>query len=314
MRYCQIVAILTFIMTLIPVDISAQYDVSFAHYFDMQTSFNPASAGKDTKLNATAGYAIDLAGYEHNPQTAYIAADMPFNAIGARHGVGLILMNDKLGLFNHQRLVAQYAYRFKMAGGWFAIGAQGGLLNENFRGSDIDLETPNDDAFATSDITGNSLDLGVGVYYNRRNWYVGASVQHVNSPLITLGETNELKVDATFYLTGGCDFKLRNPLLTVSTSALMRSDLSGYRGDITGRLIYNHEGKMMYGGVGYSPTNSATVYIGGSFHGIVLGYSYELYTNGIGMGNGSHEICVGYQTDINFVPKGKNRHQSVRYL
>lgn len=300
--------------TLISIDVSAQYDVSFSHYFDMQTSFNPASAGKDTKLNATAAYAMDLAGYKHNPQTAYIAADMPFHALNARHGAGLQLMNDKLGLFTHQRLTGQYAYRFKMAGGLMAVGVQAGLLSENFRGSDLDLEESNDDAFTSSEITGNSLDLGAGVYFNKRNWYVGASVQHVNSPLVKLGETNELQVNSTFYLTGGCDFKMRNPFLTFATSALVRSDLTGYRGDVTARLIYNHEGKMMYGGIGYSPTNSATVYIGGSFQGIVLGYSYEMYTNGIGIGNGSHEVFVGYQTDINFVPKGRNKHQSVRYL
>lgn len=313
-KYRRIVTILTIALMLTSIDVSAQYDVSFAHYFDMQTSFNPAAAGKEPKLNVTGCYAMDLAGYEHNPQTAYISADMPFQALGTQHGVGLILMNDKLGLFDHKRLQGQYAYRHKMAGGWIAIGVQAGLLSENFRGSDLDLENSTDDAFSSADITGNGLDLSAGVYYSRKNWYVGASAQHVNSPLITLGETNELQVDATLYLTGGCSFKLRNPFLTVATSALVRSDLTGYRGDVTARLIYRHDGKMMYGGAGYSPTNSATVYIGGSFHGIVVGYSYEMYTNGIGVGNGSHEVFVGYQTDINLIPKGKNRHQSVRYL
>lgn len=301
-------------MTLIPLCVSAQYDVSFAHYFDLQTSFNPAAAGKNTLLNATACYAMDLAGYEHNPQTAYVAADMPFHGIGIQNGAGLMLMNDKIGLFTHKRINAQYAYRHKMAGGLLAIGVQGGMLSESFDGSKLDLETPNDEAFSSSEVTGNSLDLAVGLYYNRKNWYAGVSAQHINSPLVKLGETNELKVDATYYLTGGCDFKMRNPYLSVATSALIRSDLNGYRGDVTARLIYNHDGKMMYGGLGYSPTNSATVYIGGRFQGIVAGYSYEIYTNGIGIGNGSHELFVGYQTDINFIPKGRNRHQAVRHL
>ena len=54
--------------------------------------------------------------------------------------------------------------------------------------------------------------------------------------------------------------------------------------------------------------------LGGLFHGIMLGYSYEIYTSAISLGNGSHEIILGYQTDINFQKKGRNRHQSVRIL
>ena len=49
----------------------AQYDVSFSHYFDMEPSFNAASVGKQPKLNVSAAYAIDLAGFKHNPQTMY---------------------------------------------------------------------------------------------------------------------------------------------------------------------------------------------------------------------------------------------------
>ena len=53
------------------------------------------------------------------------------------------------------------------------------------------------------------LDLGVGVYYIHNNWYVGASVQHLNAPLVELGEKNELQIDRTYYLTGGYNIKLR---------------------------------------------------------------------------------------------------------
>ena len=79
-------------------------------------------------------------------------------------------------------------------------------------------------------------------------------------------------------------------------------------------MSYTYEGRTMSAGIGYSPKNSTTIYLAGSFHGIMLGYSYDLYTNGINLENGSHELFIGYQTDINFMPKGKNRHQSVRHL
>lgn len=292
----------------------AQYDVNFAHYFDMEPSFNPAAVGKEAKLNVTVAYALDFAGFKHNPQTAYAAADMPFYALKSYHGVGLKFMNDKIGLFTHQQLMAQYAYRFRLFGGRLATGIQLGLLSEDFNGSKANLEDSSDPAFATSDISGNGFDLAFGLYYTHGPWYVGLSGQHLTSPTVNLGETNELKIDPSFYLTGGYNIKLRNPFLTIKPSVLVRTDLSAYRADITTRLVYQHENKMLYLGAGYSPTNSATVYVGGSFHGIVVGYSYEMYTSAINVSNGSHEFFVGYQMDVNLQKKGRNRHSAVRIL
>ncbi len=292
----------------------AQYDPAFSHYYDMEASFNAAAVGKAPKLNINAVYAMSLAGFENNPKTMYAAADMPFYFLKTYHGAGLQLLNDQIGLFRHQRLEAQYALKFKLFGGTMSVGVQAGLLNENFDGSKIDLEDSSDPAFTTSSVDGNSIDLSAGIYYINGAAYAGLSVQHANAPTIGLGDNNEIKVDRTYYFTGGYNIKLRNPFLTVKPSVLVRTDLTGYRADITGRLVYNVDKKTMYIGVNYSPSNSVAVHIGGSVHGIMLGYSYEYYTSGISFLNGSHELFIGYQMDINLMKKGKNMHKSVRIL
>lgn len=306
--------IIVSLLTLVSIKGHAQYDVSFSHYFDMEPSFNAAAVGKQSKLNVAAAYAMDLAGFKHNPQTMYVAADMPFIFMKAYNGAGIQFMNDKIGLFTHQKLALQYAFTTKLFGGKLATGISAGLLSENFDGTKVDLEDSSDPAFTASQLTGNSIDFGIGLYYTHRNWYVGLSAQHLNSPLINLGERNELKVDATYYATGGCDIRLRNPYLTVKPSFLVRTDGVAWRGDIGGRLVYTNDQKMMYVGASYSPTNSVTALICGKVHGVILGYSYEMYTSAINPGNGSHELFVGYQVDLNLVKKGKNRHKSVRIL
>ena len=306
--------IIALLLTSLSTVVKAQYDPSFSHYFDMETSFNPAAAGKQPKLNVTAAYALDMAGFEHNPQTAYAAADMPFYALKTYHGVGLQFMNDKLGLFAHTRLAAQYAYKFRLFGGQMSAGLQAGLISEKFDGSRADLGDSSDPAFSSSQLSGNVVDLGAGIYYTLKEFYAGLAVQHVTAPLVSLGETNELQIDRTYYLSGGYNIKLRNPFLTIKPSMLVKTDWVGWRADITGRLVYTHDDKLLYGGLSYSPTNSVTMLLGGSFHGIVLGYSYEFYTSGLNPGNGSHELFVGYQHDINLVKKGKNKHKSVRIL
>lgn len=294
--------------------INAQYDPSFSHYFDMEPSYNPAAVGKQSKINVTAAYAIDLAGFEHNPRTMYVGGDMPFYLLKNYHGVGLQLLNDQIGLFTHQRLAVQYAYKRRLFGGMMSAGVQIGFISENFDGSKVDVDEGNDPALAKSKENGNALDLGAGLYYMHGAWYVGVSAQHLTSPKIELGETNEIDISPTYYLTGGYNIRLRNPFLTIKPSALVKYDGVAWRGDISCRLVYAHEKKMLYGGVSYSPTNSVTALIGGRFHGVVLGYSYEFYTSAISPGNGSHELFVGYQTDINLVKKGRNKHKSVRIL
>lgn len=294
---------------------SAQQEPSFAHYWALEPSFNPAAVGKAPVINVTGSYAMSMTGFENNPKTMLLAGDMPIRLLNGYHGVGLQLMNDDIGLFTHQRLAVQYANKQRLFGGTLSVGIQIGMLSEKFKGSQLDLDDTSDEAFSTTDVTGNALDLAVGLYYQHRLWYAGLSVSHATAPSIELGERSIIDISRTYYLTGGYNIQLTNPLLSIHPSVLARTDGTAYRVDVTTRLKYEHENKKFYAGVAYSPTNSVTALIGGVFHGISLGYSYEAYTNSaIGLGKGSHELFVGYQTTLDFSKKGRNRHQSVRIL
>lgn len=294
--------------------VRAQYDASFSHYWALEPVFNPAAVGKEQKLNIAAAYAKSMAGFENSPATMYAGADIPLYFLRTYHGVGLQFMNDEIGLFSHKRFVLQYALKFKLFGGMISAGVNVGLLSEGFDGGSVDTETPDDPAFPSSDATGTGVDIGVGLYYSHRNWYVGLSALHLNSPSMDIGDAQTFNVDATYYLTGGYNIKLRNPFLSIHPSALVRYDGTAYRGDVTARLKYTNDKKVMYAGLAYSPTNSVTVMVGGNFHGVSLGYSYEVYTSAISIGNGSHEIFIGYQMDMNLGKKGRNKHKSVRLL
>ena len=302
-----------FILCLVSLTAKAQYDVSFAHYWTMEPSFNPAAVGKEAKLNITGAYAIQMAGFENNPKTMYAAADMPFYVLKSYHGVGLQFMNDAIGLFTHKRFSLQYAYQPKLWGGRLSMGVQFSMLSENFDGSKADV-IDDDPVFNKSSVDGSAFDIGLGLYYQRREWYAGVSVLHVTSPRVELGEKNQLDINATYYLTGGYNIQLRNPFLSIQTSALGRTDGVAWRGDISGRLQYSHEKRRFYAGLTYSPTTSVTVQVGGVIKGVRLGYSYEIYTSSMSVGNGSHELFVGYQMDIDFQKKGRNLHKSVRIL
>lgn len=309
-----IIAVTSIVATLFVLPSKAQTEPYFAHYFDMQTSFNPAAAGKEARINVYGAYAMTMAGFENAPQTMFFAGDMPFAALGAIHGVGLQMQNDNIGLFTHQRLSGQYAVRKTFGRSNLSIGVQPGVVTEKFRGSDADIIDSGDDAISTSDVNGNSFDLGVGVLFQRDNWYAGISAQHLTSPTIMMGEKNEISLAAYYYATGGITFQLRNPLLSVATSTFLLSEGQTYRADITGRVIYNYDGRQIYAGASYSVAKSVTLLVGGTFNGFKVGYSFEGYTSDLGFRNGSHELFIGYQMDVDLGKKGKNRHQTTRTL
>lgn len=312
MLKCKLTILIIVLSLVLPA--AAQYDPELSHYFDLEASYNPAAVGKAPKMNIAVAYNMGLVGFENNPKTMYLSADMPFYFLTGYHGAGLQLMNDQIGLFKHQRIEGEYAYKHKLFGGTLSVGVQAGLLSESFDGSKLDLEDSSDPAFSSSEVTGNAFDLGAGLYYNRGPLYLGLSAQHLTAPTVELGETNELKIDRTYYFTGGYNIKLKNPFLTIKPSVMFRTDGVAYRGDITGRLVYKNENKEMYGGLSYSPTNSLTLLIGGNVQGVIIGYSYEYYTKAISFYNGSHELFIGYQMDMNFDKKGRNKHKSVRIL
>ena len=130
------------------------------HYWEMEPYYNPASVGKENHLNVVGAYALDFAGYKNNPRVMYVGASMPLYFMRQYHGVGVSILNDQIGLFTHQRIAGQYAFRKSLFGGMLAAGVQLGMLLEKFNGSKLDPEDANDPAFARAEVNGQSIDLG----------------------------------------------------------------------------------------------------------------------------------------------------------
>lgn len=297
--------------------ICAQYDAAFTNYWALQSYFNPATSGLAGQLDVQAAYSMQMVGFERAPQTMLATADMPLFFVGPRHGVGVGFMNDKIGLFANKKLYLQYAYHQPLWGGRLSIGARVGLLNETFDGSGLDIVDTSDPVFISSEVDGTALDLDLGLRYTyKQRWYAGLSTMHLTGPTIRLGDDkmHETQVERLYYLTGGYNVKFRKPQYALYTTAILRTDLQAWRGDVTARLAYNGEKLHMYAGLTYSPTVSVGLLLGTTFHGIRIGYSYEMYTSGIGALYGTHELVLGYQTDLNLFKKGKNMHKSVRLL
>lgn len=299
----------------------AQDDVAFTNFWQFQSFYNPAAAGRSSMLDINGAYRMEMLGFEDAGQTMLIQGDLPmfFVPKAERHGMGAGFMNDKIGFFSTKRMWVQYAYHHPFGKkNILSIGVKLALLANSFNGTDVELgEGSSDELVPTSDVNGTAFDMDLGLRYERKNvWYAGVSVMHLMSPTVSLGEEKEFQVKSapTIYVSGGHRLKFRQPEFSLRTAAMFRTDMQSWRADISGRLCYDGEKGKMYAGVNYSPTVSVALLLGLTFHDVNIGYSYEMYTGGIAVQNGTHEIHIGYQMELNLTKKGKNKHQSVRWL
>lgn len=310
--------LLWFVVTLlVALSGKAQYDAAFSNYWALQGYFNPAASGLNGQVDLQGAYSLQMLGFKDAPATMLVNIDMPLFFIGPRHGVGVGVLNDEVGLFSNKKLYLQYAYHQPLKGGRLSAGVRAGLLNPSFDGTKLDMIESGDPAFPTSQVNGNAFDLDAGLRYTYKNlWYAGLSAMHCLAPTVKLGDDKiqQMSVKPLFYATGGYTLKFRRPEYALYTTGILRTNLQAWRGDVTARLGYTGEKIKLYAGLSYSPTVSVGVLLGTQFQGINIGYSYEVYTGGIGVLNGTHELVLGYQTDLNLFKKGKNRHQSVRLL
>ena len=292
----------------------AQYDAAFMRYWQVEPQLNPAAVGRQDELNVTVAMQTHATGYEDAGSTLYAGADMAFAVGSTRHGVGLTLVNDEIGLFSHKRFSAQYAYHHPLWGGKLAAGVQVDMLSESVDGGKAETNDPNDPVFSGGDMSGSQFDASIGFFFTHRRWYAGLSMQHLTAPTISLGDKSELKVNSAYNFMAGYNIPTKYSFITVTPSVMLRYESTDFRADITARVKYSGEGRTMYGGINYAPQYSIGAFFGFVFHGLDICYGYEANTNGMGISAGNHEITLGYTVELNLGKRGKNMHKSVRWL
>lgn len=294
--------------------VQAQQDVAFLHYWCMETQWNPAAVGQSPQLSIQGAVQTHAMGYEQAGSTMWAGADMAFALGHTNHGVGAMFLNDNIGLFSHKRFSLQYAYHQPWRGGTIALGLEADMLQEGIDGSKADLGDNNDPVFPTTQVNGSAFDLSVGSYYQRKGFRLSAAYHHLAAPTVRLGETHELPIRGVLNVGTQYNIRTSSPLFTITPSAMLRSDFTDYRVDLTLRGQYKFENRLIFGGINYAPQRSVGLFVGGTLQGIDISYGYEANTSGLGLGAGQHEIVIAYRLPIDLGKKQRNLHKSVRWL
>lgn len=306
---------------------AAQADAQFSQYFEVPSYYNAAAIGTTDLLRIRAGARLQWVGIHGAPQTFMGTADMPFKFLKKRFGVGLVVQQEKLGLYKNLNIGAQIAYKQKLFKGTLSIGAQVGFVNQSFKGTEVfipdndDYHQSTDEAIPKQDIAGNAFDISAGLFYTHKLFWVGVSGTHLNSPSVKMDaessensqEKNyEFNIGRTLYFMAGSNIQIKNTLFEVLPSAFVKTDFTFTTWEATIRGRYN---KFLTAGVGYRWKDAVYAVVAAEFKGFHIGLSYDYPTSAIARASsGSFEVFAGYSLKLDFSEKNRHRHRSIRIM
>jgi len=117
-------------------------------------------------------------GFKGAPKTQLLSATTPLN--DNKIGLGINLINHKIGINKRLTLEGMYAYRIKTELGTLSLGMQGSM-----RRYDLDFASPDivttqsidlDPTINPVRLSKNIFNFGFGLYFNTELYYFGASI------------------------------------------------------------------------------------------------------------------------------------------
>lgn len=153
---------------------NAQQDPQFTQYMYNTMSVNPAYTGSRGHLSILGMHRSQWVNVNGAPESQVLAID---GSTGKNVGLGLVIMNDKLGPSNEVFLDGNFSYTVRLNDEnkklSFGLKAGGRLLNVDFsKGS---FENP-DIAFQNNINNKFLPTIGAGIYYHNEKSYLGLAV------------------------------------------------------------------------------------------------------------------------------------------
>jgi type IX secretion system PorP/SprF family membrane protein len=270
----------------------AQQDAQFTQYMYNTININPAYAGSRGALSMFGLYRTQWVGLDGAPVTSAVSMNTPLNE--SRLGLGVSLINDKIGPTTENTISADLSYTINTSEDWklsFGVKATANLFDLD--PSKLNPGQANDPSL--QNYSTFSPNIGAGIYWHSDKAYVGFSVPNfIPTNRYDDNEVAIFKERINYYLIGGLvfdlnqDIKFKPAVLTkMVTGAPLQVDASA------NFLFYE---KLMLG-VSYRWSAALSAMVGFQISdGLYIGYGYDRETTNLNNYNsGSHEIFLRYE-------------------
>jgi len=218
----------------------AQYDTHYTMFMFNKLAINPAYAGSKEVLTFGAHYRNQWQGTDGAPMTFTFWGHTPF--FKKRGGLGLSVVADKIGIVNSYNVAGSYAYRMQISKDkTLSIGLQGQVEYGRLDWTQNDPLDTGDGLLPTVNATKINPNFGMGIYYQSKKWYVGASIPRLLKTSVydedgmSSASINALR---SYYLMGGVILRL-NQNLNFQPGALISFNPSApFELDLNASLVF----------------------------------------------------------------------------
>lgn len=301
-------------------------DPHFSQFFSSPLTLNPALTGKfDGQLRVAGNYRNQWPAFNNVYTTSSLSIDFSIlNKIIPENdtwGVGIMALTDKAGggVLTNNYIGISTAYHkalnedgYSQIGlGFQAVYGQQRLDFTKLYFSDqltpfgFDLSTPSADIANIVIPNYSYFDMNAGIIYtvsttDKNNFYVGASMYHINRPKETF-EGGNWNIAARTTVSAGGYFPISDNL-TLHTSGIYQLQGNQNEATIGGAVsssLNNDESNPtnIYGGVWLRVKDAIIPYLGLEFAGMRIGASYDINTSSLKSGSqsrGGMELSIIY--------------------
>jgi len=286
---------------------SAQQDAQYTQYMYNTIAINPAYAGSRGALSVFGLYRTQWIGLDGAPETSTFSINTPLN--NSNLGLGVSLVNDKIGPTNENTLSADLSYSvptsetFKLS---FGIKATANLFNLDI--NKLNPENQGDPQFQNLNnrITPN---IGAGVYWHSDKAYLGLSIPNfIETNRFNDDDTAIFKDKINYYLMAGYVFDLNYYIKF--KPAILTKMVQGAPLQVDASANVMFDDKFVVG-LAYRWSASLSAMAGFQVtDGLYIGYGYDHETTNLRRYNsGSHEIFLRFEFLNNY-----NRITSPRFF
>jgi type IX secretion system PorP/SprF family membrane protein len=184
----------------------AQQDAQFTQYMYNTINVNPAYAGSRGVISAFVLHRTQWVGLDGAPLTNTASIHTPIE--GSNLGVGLSLVNDRIGISDENNIAADVSYTIETSEDYklsFGLKFTANLLSVDF--NRLTLRKPGDYAISQQYNINNkfSPNIGAGIYYYSDKSYVGISApQFLETKQYSDNSTSVATERMHFYLISKC--------------------------------------------------------------------------------------------------------------
>ena len=284
------------VLILLPLALLGQLTPVTNQYILNPLTINPAYAGSRGGLSLAAFYRQQWVGLNGAPRTMSLEVDAP--VLSSKLGLGLVIVNDQIGVTRQTEVMTAYAYRINVGDGILALGLGAGLVATNTAWSDLIVLDPGDEYYLIDSRVFVVPDFSFGTYYNAKNYFVGFSIPRLLGYKFDFDKNKySLKVELGQY-----NYVLNTGymLLLSQKTKFMPSALVSY--SVGDKLLYDVSAHFILNdrlwlGATYRSTSAVTALAQFAINNqFKVAYSYDYNFGKLGTySNGSHEIMLRYE-------------------